>query len=222
MRFNGGRSAAGEVFPASGSVRLQDKRLFDIATALFILIFTFPIIMGLAALVIILQGRPILYRQNRVGLNGQPFPCLKFRTMVRDADLVLAKYLEANTAAAAEWVEKQKLTSDPRITRLGSFLRKSSLDELPQLLNVLRGDMSIVGPRPVLTEELIRYGNYASQLISVRPGLTGLWQVSGRSDLSYDTRVQLDVKYIESWSLGSDVMIIVKTVPIILMRRGSV
>jgi lipopolysaccharide/colanic/teichoic acid biosynthesis glycosyltransferase len=222
MGLNGRRSTTGEVYRASVGERLQDKRLFDISAALLILLFTWPLMVALAVALLLLQGRPVIYRQSRVGLNGRAFLCLKFRTMVRDADLVLEKHLQTNTSAAAEWLEKQKLTVDPRITALGNFLRRSSLDELPQLLNVLRGEMSIVGPRPILAEELVRYGSYANQLISVRPGLTGLWQVSGRSDLPYETRIKLDVKYIQSRSLGTDMMIIVKTVPVILMRRGSV
>ena len=159
------------------------------------------------------MGRGILFSQPRVGLHGRPFDCLKFRTMIPGAEAALEAYLQSNPAARREWDASRKLQHDPRISSIGRFLRRSSLDELPQLLNVLRGDMSCVGPRPVVQAELPRYGVHMADYLSVRPGLTGLWQVSGRSHLSYDDRVALDADYIKHWTLMRDVVILFKTIP---------
>jgi len=149
----------------------------------------------------------------RVGYAGAPFTCFKFRTMVADAGPMLTVYLDHNPNAAREWHDTWKLKLDPRVTPIGSFLRKLSLDELPQLWNVLKGDMSCVGPRPVLAEELARYGTDAVSYLSARPGVTGLWQTTGRNTLRYDERVALDVDYVRNWSIWLDLKIILKTIP---------
>jgi Undecaprenyl-phosphate galactose phosphotransferase WbaP len=164
---------------------------------------------------------PILFRQTRVGKDGKYFGCLKFRTMVCDADATLREHLARDDAARREWEETQKLKSDPRITRIGAFLRKSSLDELPQFLNVLAGDMSLVGPRPIVPSETVRYGDYLEYYLAVRPGITGLWQVSGRSMTTYAERVSLDARYVQNWGLLRDFAILAMTVPVVLTRRGS-
>jgi lipopolysaccharide/colanic/teichoic acid biosynthesis glycosyltransferase len=146
---------------------------------------------------------------------------LKFRTMVVNAEATLARHFEKNPAARQEWEATQKLRDDPRVTPLGRFLRATSLDELPQLFNVLAGDMSLVGPRPIVRGEIIRYGTYFEDYASARPGLTGLWQVSGRSDVDYDKRVALDRSYVMGWSLSGDLMILLRTVKVVFSRVGS-
>jgi exopolysaccharide production protein ExoY len=161
------------------------------------------------------MGGPVFYWQRRIGFRGRQFDCLKFRTMVSNADSALAAHLEANPAAAREWAQRRKLAHDPRITRLGRLLRQSSIDELPQLVNVLKGDMSCVGPRPVVESELARYGRCRQEYMAARPGLTGAWQVSGRNRLNYRTRIALDRRYVRRWSLWRDIAIIVRTIPAI-------
>jgi exopolysaccharide production protein ExoY len=163
----------------------------------------------------------VFYRHRRIGLNGADFDCLKFRSMVANGDEVLARHLAANSEAAREWEETRKLKNDPRITPLGSNLRKTSIDELPQLVNILRGEMSFVGPRPIVTAEVPKYGACIDQYLSARPGLTGPWQVSGRNEVDYTTRVELDRNYIESWSFWRDLAIIVKTARVVVSARGS-
>ncbi|TIM51390.1 MAG: sugar transferase [Mesorhizobium sp.] len=173
-----------------------------------------------ALLVKFSDGGPIFYGHSRIGRGGRIFPCLKFRTMVQDGERVLAAYLAANPDANAEWTATRKLKNDPRVTRVGAVLRKLSLDELPQIINILQGDMSLVGPRPVVRDELEIYGSSAVYYLKSRPGLTGLWQVSGRNDVSYDSRVAFDRHYVENWSLFEDIRIIIKTVPAVWMSRG--
>lgn len=167
------------------------------------------------------DGGPAIFCQTRCSAHGQTFNCLKFRTMVVDAETRLEEYLKANPEAAAEWARDHKLRNDPRITRLGKFLRRTSLDELPQLWNVLRGQMSIVGPRPIVAAEISKYGDDFIFYSATRPGLTGSWQVNGRNDTTYDERVQMDVDYVRSWSLWLDIKIIAATVPAVLARRGA-
>ncbi|HKJ62432.1 MAG TPA: sugar transferase [Hyphomicrobiales bacterium] len=191
------------------------KRALDLIIAMSALLFLMPIILFTVALVLVTMGRPIFFSQQRVGFNGQKFQCLKFRSMVKDAARVLDAHLEACPRARFEWAQNQKLRDDPRVTWLGRILRKSSLDELPQLFNILKGEMSCIGPRPVLPKELERYGRYRSAYKSVRPGLTGLWQVSGRSNTSYEERVKLDRIYIRRWSLAFDIRILLRTVPVL-------
>lgn len=196
------------------------KRGFDIAGSLIGLIALSPLFLMVALLVKFSDGGPIFYGHSRIGRGGRIFPCLKFRTMVQDGERVLAVYLAANPDANAEWIATRKLRSDPRVTRVGAVLRKLSLDELPQIINILQGEMSLVGPRPVVRDELEIYGSSAVYYLKSRPGLTGLWQVSGRNDVSYDSRVAFDRHYVENWSLFEDIRIIIKTVPAVWMSRG--
>lgn len=186
------------------------KRCFDILAASAILVFLAPLL-ALIALLVYRQGRPIFFAHTRIGRHGQLFKCLKFRTMVPNATQILAELIERDPASRLEWEKSFKLKNDPRITRLGHFLRKSSLDELPQLLNVIRGEMSLVGPRPVVPHELERYGDAKRYYLEVRPGITGLWQISGRSDLDYERRVSLDTWYVRNWTLWYDIFILFKT-----------
>jgi len=197
------------------------KRGFDITGALCALILFSPLLLLLAALVKFSDGGSVFYGHARIGRGGRRFRCLKFRTMRQDADAVLQAYLSENPEARAEWEATRKLKNDPRVTPVGAVLRKLSLDELPQFLNILAGEMSIVGPRPVVQEELERYGSAAVFYLKSRPGLTGLWQVSGRNDVSYATRVAFDRYYVENWSLAQDIRIIAKTVPAVCLSRGS-
>ena len=196
------------------------KLAFDQVVAMLLLILLAPLLFVIT-LVARLDGGPALYRHRRIGAGGRTFECLKFRTMVPDADRVLDRVLATDAAAAAEWAATQKLRNDPRVTTLGRFLRLSSLDELPQLFNVLRGEMSLVGPRPIVQAEVARYGDEIDYYYEARPGLTGLWQVSGRSDTSYERRVRLDVWYVRNWTLWHDIAIILKTIPAVFLQRGA-
>ena len=198
------------------------KRLFDVVLAALGLLLLAPTVLLIALAIKLSDGGPVLYRHRRIGFNGRSFDCLKFRTMVKDSDRVLQNYLNEHSEVRAEWAVSQKLKYDPRVTSLGIVLRKLSIDELPQLLNVLRGEMSIVGPRPIVEEEALRYGPDAIRhYYSVRPGVTGLWQVSGRNDLTYDARVALDTDYVQNWTLSSDVILILRTIPAVLSSRGT-
>jgi UDP-galactose-lipid carrier transferase len=197
------------------------KRCFDAIFAALLLLGASPLMLALAWLVR-RDGKLALYRHKRLGAGGRPFYCIKFRSMVPDADGILADLLARDPNAAAEWQATQKLRRDPRVTPIGRFLRKTSLDELPQLLNVLRGEMSLVGPRPIVTSETRFYGEYIDDYYAIRPGVTGLWQVSGRSDTTYEQRVQLDVWYVRNWTLWRDIIILLKTLPIVMLRRGAV
>lgn len=197
------------------------KRLFDIAGSASLLLLLSPALLWLAWRVS-QSGRPIIFSHSRVGMSRKPIPCLKFRTMVPNAQEVLQELLASDPAAREEWEREFKLKNDPRITDIGHFLRRSSLDELPQLWSVLKGDMSLVGPRPVITEELDKYyGANAEYYAQVRPGMTGLWQVSGRNDVDYATRVALDVWYVRNWSLWYDIAILFKTISVVLKRDGA-
>jgi lipopolysaccharide/colanic/teichoic acid biosynthesis glycosyltransferase len=167
------------------------------------------------------DGGPVLFAHRRLGHAGRPFRCLKFRTMVVDADDTLDLLLQNDPDARREWAADRKLKQDPRITRLGEFLRKSSLDELPQLINVLRGEMSVVGPRPIVEAEVPRYGRWYRYYRAVRPGMTGLWQISGRNHLDYRRRVALDVLYVRRCSFLGNVSILFRTIPAVLLRSGS-
>ena len=194
-------------------VRRIVKRLFDICVALAMLLAFAPLFALIAVLIRAADGGPVFYAQQRVGRDRRMFGCLKFRTMVTDADAVLKDVLASDPAARAEWEEKHKLSNDPRIIPgIGHLLRKSSLDEVPQLFNILFGDMSVVGPRPVTEDELVNYGVFLSHYLAVKPGLTGPWQIGGRSDTSYKQRVQMDVEYVERGSLRTDLSIFVQTV----------
>lgn len=197
------------------------KRLVDIVIAATALILLSPAWLTIAVLIKASDGGPILYRHRRIGRFGARFDCLKFRTMATDGDARLARHLDACPDAANEWRDTQKLREDPRVTAVGGLLRRSSFDELPQLWNVLRGDMSIVGPRPVTRAELRRYGRDRRYYLLVRPGMTGLWQVSGRSRTTYQQRVGFDREYLEEWSWLGDVWIMLMTVPAILRTEEA-
>jgi exopolysaccharide production protein ExoY len=199
----------------------EKKRLVDIIFSAGSLAFLMPLFGLIAILIKISDGGPVFYRHWRVGHAQRRFACLKFRTMVLDGDKALRQHLMASPNAAREWVETCKLKNDPRVTTIGALLRKLSLDELPQLINILRGEMSIVGPRPIVSDEVKKYGSHAELYFKARPGLTGLWQISGRNDKSYDERVELDCTYLRSWSLSSDIVIIAKTIPAVLTFRGT-
>ena len=196
------------------------KRCFDLSTSIAVLIVGSPVLLWIAAKVLA-SGRPIFFGHRRVGQNGKHFLCYKFRTMAVNADVLLKDLLERDPQARAEWDRDFKLKNDPRITSIGHFLRKTSLDELPQLWNVLKGEMSLVGPRPVVDAELERYGNQVDFYLEAKPGVTGLWQVSGRNDVSYDTRVYLDAWYVKNWSLFNDIVILLKTVKVIFKKDGA-
>ena len=196
-------------------------RAFDIVVALAVILFTAPLLIIIALGVKLHDGGPALFGHERIGMGGRTFRCLKFRSMVVDAEARLAALLAADPQARADWAKDFKLRRDPRITPLGDFLRRSSLDELPQLFNVLRGDMSIVGPRPIVRSEAVRYGARFESYCAVRPGITGLWQVSGRSDTTYRRRVAMDAVYARSKCLSWDVKILLLTVPAVFLARGS-
>lgn len=196
------------------------KRAFDIVGALTLLLILSPILAVVATLVR-LSGPKVLFPHPRVGQGGRSFPCYKFRTMVPDAQLVLDRLLAERPDLRVEWERDFKLKDDPRVTRIGKFLRKYSLDELPQFWNVLRGDMSLVGPRPIIADELKRYGRYAGCYLATRPGVTGLWQVSGRNDVDYDQRIRLDREYIERRCVSLDLAIVFKTAWVVLRRKGA-
>lgn len=196
------------------------KRLLDIVVASAMLVCVAPVLIVLGVIVGLNGGQPF-FAHARVGQFGRPFQCLKIRSMRHDAEQQLASILAADPVLAAEWAADRKLTNDPRVTRIGAFLRKSSLDELPQLFNVLRGEMSIVGPRPVTAEELERYGNARASYLAMKPGLTGPWQVDGRNEISYAERVALDASYARDHSLLRDVMIIAKTGLSVLKLTGK-
>jgi Undecaprenyl-phosphate galactose phosphotransferase WbaP len=197
------------------------KRGFDVTLALCAVIVFLPLI---AVICILLKSRkdgPIVFKHTRIGFGGRPFACYKFRSMVANSEVVLDEYLRAHPAAREEWESTHKLKDDPRVTPFGRFLRTTSLDEIPQLFNIIAGDMSIVGPRPIVQAEVARYGKDFECYSAGRPGLTGLWQVSGRSDCSYPERVALDSRYVQEWSFWLDVKIIMKTVQTVLAREGS-
>ncbi len=199
----------------------QCKRILDIVLAGAALLFFAPLILSIAFLIRLQDGSRAFYSQKRFGLNGETFNCFKLRSMVPDAREQLEYLLATDPAARAEWDETQKLTNDPRITALGNFIRKTSIDELPQLYNVLRGDMSLVGPRPIVESEIARYGESFRHYCSVRPGITGLWQVSGRSNTTYSERVATDVEYVRSRSFWGDIKIMLMTVPAVLNSKGA-
>lgn len=205
----------------AGANGLAMTRLLDTILAAIALIFLAPLLIVIAIVCRLQDGGPSLFAQRRQGQNGRIFPCYKFRSMVVDADVRLAALLETDPAARIEWELTHKLLKDPRITPWGQFLRKSSLDELPQLFNVLKGEMSLVGPRPIVAAEIERYGRFIAEYNSVLPGITGLWQVSGRSDTNYHRRVALDVLYIRKRSLKLYLYILVMTVPAVIMRKGA-
>jgi len=209
--------------PSNRPLAVNDQviRILDLTIASLALIFLLPLMLVVAVICKVQDGGPILFAQSRCGSNGRRFACLKFRSMVVDADARLAQLLKVDPCARAEWEATHKLTNDPRITRCGRFLRASSIDELPQLFNVIRGEMSLVGPRPIVPNEMVRYGRYMADYNRILPGITGLWQISGRSDTTYRRRVALDVLYTRKRSLRVYLYILVMTVPAVLVRKGA-
>ena len=189
--------------------------------ALLILVALSPVMLIVAWLVRRQDHGPVLFGHYRVGRDGRLFRCLKFRTMRMNAAEMLAELLQNDSAARAEWERDRKLTKDPRVTPIGDFLRRTSLDELPQLVNVLRGEMVLVGPRPITVDELTKYGRTRWHYLAVPPGITGLWQVSGRSDTTYDVRVALDRTYVETRTPWVDLCVLFKTVKVVLRRDGA-
>ena len=196
------------------------KRLFDTSLAALLIMLLSPLMLCIAV-ALKLEGGSVFFAHVRVGKKGKRFNCFKFRSMVPNADQALTNLLESNPDLQAQWHKEHKLKDDPRISPLGEFLRRTSMDELPQLFNVLKNEMSLVGPRPIVEEELEKYGLEKSYYLMVRPGMTGLWQVSGRNDVDYDTRVYLDAWYVKNWSLWYDLAILVKTFKVVLLRRGA-
>lgn len=197
------------------------KRVLDLAVAGLALIPALILMLVATIMIKMSMEGPVLFKHKRVGFNGKPFFCYKLRTMVCDGDRVLAEYLRDHPEAEREWRESRKLKRDPRVTFVGEMLRKSSIDELPQLFNVIRGDMSCVGPRPIVTDELSHYGSAAALYMRMRPGMTGLWQTSGRSNADYKKRVALDIDYGLNWSLQRDLLILVRTVIVIADFRDA-
>lgn len=205
---------------ASGIIRHAAERGLDIGFALGLAIVFSPVIVAAVAALGLSRG-PIIFKQTRLGYGGREFAVCKFRTMVPNATEVLQELLDRDPAIREQWQRDFKLKDDPRITTIGRFLRKTSLDELPQLWNIIKGDMSLVGPRPIEPFEIVRYGRFAKHYYSQRPGLTGLWQVSGRSDTTYERRVALDAFYAKNRSLGLNLKIILKTVRVVVKGNGA-
>lgn len=197
------------------------KRAFDIIFSLLALVFLLPALVLIAGALLLIDGRPIIFRHKRIGRDGRPFFCLKFRSMRKDADRLLSELLASDAVRLQEWRETQKLKNDPRVHWLGKYLRITSLDELPQLLNILKGEMSIVGPRPIIAEELEHYGQHVHCYLTMTPGLTGLWQVSRRADTSYEQRVQFDIDYYNSCSMRTDMAIIIRTIGVVLFAQNE-
>lgn len=214
-------SAAGIRVKRKQSPEMAANQALQVTLAIIVLLFTLPLFVALAIAVYAQDRGPIIFAHKRIGRGGRPFYCLKFRSMAVDADRRLADLLASDPAARAEWERDHKLKNDPRITPLGQFLRRSSLDELPQLFNVIRGEMNLVGPRPIVEAEVPKYGRRFHHYCAVKPGITGLWQVSGRNDVSYRSRVAMDCLYARSHGIGLDAWVLAATIPAVLMRKGS-
>ena len=218
---NGIETASNQNFRPRFQTKSVLKRAMDLCIAISALLFLMPFMVFAAIMVRLADGGPALFSQERIGRDGKTFQCYKFRSMIINSQEVLDHLLETDPVAAAEWAADQKLRNDPRITKIGAFLRKTSLDELPQLINVIRGEMSIVGPRPIIQAEIPRYGRAFRDYTSVRPGLTGLWQVSGRNDTTYPQRVAMDRHYARTNTVSGDIGIILRTIPAMLFSRGA-
>lgn len=197
------------------------KRVFDIVSTVIGIVCLSPLLIGIAVWIYKDSPGPVIFKHRRVGRHGKEFNCYKFRSMCVDADVKLKELLDHDPAARAEWEKEFKLKHDPRITKSGAFLRKTSLDELPQLFNVLKGEMSLVGPRPIIQDEVPRYGKYIEDFYMVRPGVTGMWQTSGRSDVTYDERVQMDTWYVRNWNVWFDIVLIWRTIGVVLGKKGA-
>ena len=200
---------------------LWAKRIFDLTAVISGGLLILPALLLLAVVVGIDNRGRIIFAHRRVGKDGKLFPCYKFQSMMPDAEKRLEEYLAKNPEARKEWEESFKLTNDPRVTKLGGFLRRTSLDELPQLWNVLMGDMSLVGPRPIVEKEIEYYGDCIREYYMVPPGITGIWQVNGRSDTTYEERVAMDTWYVRNWSVWIDLVYLFKTVKAVLMGKGA-
>jgi len=201
--------------------RLMTKRIFDLVFSLIVLFITWPLFIVIALLIKLDSRGPVFYVQVRAGKNGKPIKILKFRTMYLDAEERLKTLLKENSKARQEWEKYRKLKKDPRITRIGRILRKFSLDELPQFINVLKGDMSVVGPRPYQMDEVEKMGDYREIILSVNPGITGLWQIAGRSDLTFEEKLKIESWYVLNWNLWMDMFIIARTIPAVLSGKGA-
>ena len=195
--------------------------MFDIVVTICGGIFILPFMLIIAIIIYLDSGGPIIYKQKRVGRNGKEFNFYKFRSMVKNADMILEEYLNTHEDEKKEWQKNFKLKNDPRVTKIGKIIRKTSIDELPQLWNVLIGDMSLVGPRPLLPNEVERYSSYIEDYKLVLPGLTGVWQVSGRSDTTFEERVIMDSWYIHNWSVWIDIVYLLKTVLVVVKSKGA-
>jgi exopolysaccharide production protein ExoY len=207
--------------PTQGRFTDPTTRTFDILVACAALIFFAPLMAFIAMAILLTSPGPVFFRQRRLGLGGRTFTCLKFRTMRSDAGDVFRDLLSGDPLVRAEWELTFKLRRDPRVSRLGNLLRRTSLDELPQFFNVLAGDMSAVGPRPIVAEEACRYGRHIASYYAVKPGITGLWQISGRNNTTYRRRIACDVSYVRNRSAYGDVAIIAMTIPVVLLGRGA-
>ncbi len=216
-----GSAPAAPAAARHGAVNAVLTRALDVTLCVIALAFLAPILVLVTLLVFVTDPGPVFFAHRRIGRGGVAFPCLKFRTMVVNAEERLQALLASSAEHRAEWARDHKLKDDPRITSIGSFLRKSSLDELPQLFNILMGDMSIVGPRPIVLAEVSRYGRYFEDYCTVRPGLTGVWQISGRNDVTYRRRVAMDVAYARTKSVALDMRVILLTIPAVLKAKGS-
>ena len=197
------------------------KRFFDLVSCVLGLITVIPLTIFFSALIKLSSAGPVFYSQERIGRNGKPFRAWKFRSMIKDAEAALKVYLVEHPELQAEWERDHKLRDDPRITFVGRILRKTSLDELPQIWNVIRGDMSLVGPRPIVHAEIVKYRDLFDLYAQVRPGISGLWQVSGRNDTTYDERVNLDAAYVRNWSIWLDAWILIRTVRVVILGKGA-
>ncbi|MGH6955826.1 MAG: sugar transferase [Caulobacteraceae bacterium] len=210
--------------PLRAKRKIEQDQVVSLAhamVALAILLVILPLLLIVTATIFFSDGGPVIFAHRRVGRGGRTFKCLKFRTMAKDAEARLSELLERDEAAREEWTRDHKLRRDPRVTALGAILRRSSLDELPQFWNVVRGEMRLVGPRPIVSAEIGRYGRRIRAYYAVKPGITGLWQVSGRNDVDYRTRVAMDCLYARKRSLLLDAWLIVRTAPAVLLRHGS-
>lgn len=198
------------------------KRAFDIIFSLAVLILISPLLLLIATLIKLTSKGRVIYAHQRVGRGGKPFKCYKFRTMHADADNRLKEMLNKDPSIRKEWEQNFKLKKDPRITMIGKFLRKTSLDELPQFWNVLKGDLSVVGPRPVVADEIHKFlGKRAAKILSIRPGVTGPWQVCGRCDIDYSERIKLSEEYVDTYSLFTDLKLIAMTIPAMISSKGA-
>jgi lipopolysaccharide/colanic/teichoic acid biosynthesis glycosyltransferase len=198
-----------------------NKRLFDIIFALLVLVFCAPVYLALSLAIVCTSSGPIFYIQERVGKNHRHFGCIKFRTMIPDADRLLDEMMAQSEDLRQEFSENFKLKQDPRITKIGKFLRTTNLDEFPQFINVLKGEMSVVGPRPLVPDEIARYGTKIDRVLTIRPGITGLWQVSGRNDIPYEQRIDIDVSYVRRRNFWLDLRIIFKTIRLTVLPKNN-